>query len=217
MTEDALSICKEGINAVNPSMAVKRHISILGGILRIDNKEYNVNDYESILLVAFSKASSAMAVACIETIRGDNNNGWNQLPLEGVVILKDNHSTKEESDLLSDITIQYASHPVPDKGSAKGGCKIFNLIKKNASPKTLVLVYISGSGSSLFCEPQFPLTLEDLRDTNTALLGSGLSIEDMNVIRKRLETGKGGLLAKAAYYSRLLDGSIDATICHASH
>jgi len=68
----------------------------------------------------------------------------------------------------------------------------------------LVICCISGGGSALFCLPQDPLSMDDLKKTNQVLLGSGMSIQDMNVIRKRLESGKGGRLAAAAYPSTVI-------------
>ena len=46
--------------------------------------------------------------------------------------------------------------------------------------------------------------MEDLALTNDALLKCGMDIKGMNVIRKRLERGKGGGLARAAYPSAVL-------------
>ena len=77
-------------------------------------------------------------------------------------------------------------------------------MKAVASPKTLVLCCISGGGSALFCQPTSPLTLEDLQDVNAALLASGMGIQEMNVIRKRLEEGKGGRLARSCYPSQVV-------------
>ena len=78
---------------------------------------------------------------------------------------------------------------------------MLDLVRSKASPTTLVLCCISGGGSALFCAPQPPLTLQDLQEVNSVLLQSGMGIEQMNVIRKRLEQGKGGKLAAAAYPS----------------
>lgn len=48
------------------------------------------------------------------------------------------------------------------------------------------------------------LTLEDKQSVNAALLRSGASIGEMNVVRKHLSAIKGGRLAAAAYPARLL-------------
>ena len=63
---------------------------------------------------------------------------------------------------------------------------------------------ISGGGSSLLTLPAPGLTLQDKRAVNAALLRSGASIGEMNVVRKHLSAIKGGRLAAAAYPAQLL-------------
>ncbi|KAI2502566.1 MOFRL family [Fragilaria crotonensis] len=212
MTTDALEIVKEAIRAVNPSNAVKRHVRVLSdGLLQIgsgtgsgNDQTYNSKDFDSVLILAFGKASSAMATACVQQLR--DHDQWRNLPMNGSVIIKDDHATKEESQVLIDcgVHLQEASHPVPDQRSVDGARRIMQLARDDATEKTLVLCCISGGGSSLFCEPLPPLSLQELQLTNSILLASGLSITDMNVIRKRLETGKGGKLAAAVYPATLV-------------
>jgi glycerate-2-kinase len=112
----------------------------------------------------------------------------------------------EELDVLRkhNVEIQEASHPVPDERSVQGATRIVNMVKEHASERTLVLCCISGGGSALFCAPKPPLTLKDLQHVNEALLASGMTIQQMNVIRKRLEMGKGGRLAAAAHPSTVV-------------
>jgi glycerate 2-kinase len=113
----------------------------------------------------------------------------------------------EELGVLKELNIEVreASHPIPDERSVEAANEVLELLKQEASERTLVVCCISGGGSALFCSPRHPLGLEDLADTNARLLQSGMAIQDMNVIRKRLERGKGGKLASHfAYPSTLL-------------
>ena len=71
-------------------------------------------------------------------------------------------------------------------------------------PDDLVLALISGGGSSLLSLPAPGLTLEDKQAVNAALLRSGASIGEMNIVRKHLPAIKGGRLAAAAYPARLV-------------
>lgn len=68
----------------------------------------------------------------------------------------------------------------------------------------LVLALISRGGSSLLSLPRPPLTLDDLIAVNRLLLASGLSISEMNKVRRRLSQVKGGGLARAAGKTRLV-------------
>lgn len=112
----------------------------------------------------------------------------------------DELSTLEKHDIL----LQEACHPVPDERSVLGATRIVRLLQTQASVRTLVLCCISGGGSALCCAPKSPLALQDLQDSNQALLQSGLTIQSINVIRKRLEITKGGRLAAAAFPSTLV-------------
>lgn len=209
MTTDALEIIKEAIHAVDPATAVQRHLHVdkQSGTLQVASKTHSsASDFENILLVSFGKASSAMAAACVQQLQ--MHESWNtfNLPIKGVVIVKDDHATQEEIDILENagVHVQEASHPVPDQRSVDGARKIMQIVQDDAHEKTLVLCCISGGGSALFCEPQPPLNLNDLQQTNSALLASGMSINDMNLIRKRIETGKGGRLAAAVHPATLV-------------
>jgi glycerate 2-kinase len=61
-----------------------------------------------------------------------------------------------------------------------------------------VVCVISGGGSALLTLPGEGITLEDLQQTTQALLRSGASINEINVVRKHLDVVKGGGLARIA-------------------
>ena len=200
MTRHALDIVKKGIHAVDPKTAIQAHFRIEGNTVRIgSNQSVNLEDYDEVVVVAFGKASSAMAVAVLQQLN-------NRMDTSGVVICKDDHATPEELEILAKhgVHVQMASHPVPDERSVKGAGSLMDLVRSRQSPRTLVLCCISGGGSALFCQPTAPLTLDDLQAVNSVLLASGMRIHEMNVIRKRLEEGKGGRLAAACYPSQLV-------------
>lgn len=207
MTQHALQIVEHAIEAVDPYVAVKSHFQIQDDLstLNVGNEQLRLEDYEEVVIVAFGKASSAMATAVLEQLESDE--GRLRIPASsGVVICKDDHATDKEINLLLKygIEVQMASHPVPDLRSAVGADKLMRLVESHASPKTLLVCCISGGGSALFCRPKPPLTLEDLQNVNSELLASGMGIQEMNVIRKRLEEGKGGRLAANSHPSQLV-------------
>ena len=210
MTDDALAIVEQAIQAVDPYSAIRNHLSVdeggeklqVGGELP---REYDLKDFDDIVVVAFGKASSAMATAVVQQLTS-NTGEQNNTTIQGIVIVKDDHGTQEERDYLESngVLFREASHPVPDARSADAAQEVMQMISATASPRTLAICCISGGGSALFCLPQDPLAMDDLQATSQVLLASGLSIQDMNVIRKRLEDGKGGRLAAAAYPSTVL-------------
>ncbi len=200
MTLHALQIVSKAIQAVDPAQAIRSHFQLDGTRLKIGQKEtLNLENYDNLVLVAFGKASSAMAAAVLQQLDG-------RLKSSGIVICKDDHGTKEELQLLkkNGVEVKMASHPVPDERSVQGAASLMDLVRTHRSPSTLVVCCISGGGSALFCLPTSPLSLEDLQAVNSVLLASGMGIQDMNVIRKRLEQGKGGGLAAECYPSQLV-------------
>jgi glycerate-2-kinase len=207
MTRDCQEICQAAINAVDPVEAIENRVKHVGGsFFQIRDKEYDLNKYDKLVLVAFGKASSAMASAVLNILRQYKPKDVT-IDISGVVIVKDGHATKEETQSLAvhhGIKILEAAHPVPDQRSVDASQELLNLVTSQASKTTLTIACISGGGSALFCAPQSPLTLADLQATNKALLASGWNIQDMNVVRKRLEQGKGGRLAAAAYPGHLV-------------
>jgi glycerate 2-kinase len=225
MTKQALQIVDKAIQAVNPYTAIQNTLHRKDNLLQIrttlndgDDDDDDDDDsslqtiklqnYQQILVVAFGKASSAMAAAALQQIypgiSSNNNHTTIDIPCSGVVICKDDHATKEEIQLLQQHHIQVlqASHPVPDQRSIDATQQLIELVQSNASPTTLTLCLMSGGGSALFTQPK--ISLPDLQRVNTLLLQSGMDIQQMNVLRKKLDTAKGGGLAQACYPSTTL-------------
>ncbi|MEM8710246.1 MAG: glycerate-2-kinase family protein, partial [Planctomycetota bacterium] len=136
------------------------------------------------VVVGAGKASGAMALAVEDVWEGD---------LEGLVIVP--HGTPASCERLD---VVEARHPVPDAAGYAGARRILELAS-GLTEDDLLLCLVSGGGSSLLPLPLAGLTLEDLQAVNSALLRSGASIEEMNVVRKHLSAIKGGRLAAAAW------------------
>ena len=205
MTRDAMEIIKEAIQAVDPYKVIRSNIVRENNNLNFkkENLKFDLSkDYDEIVLVAFGKASSAMSTSVLEQVfpKGCDNIGTD---CKGVVICKDEHVTQHEKEVMArhGIETYEASHPVPDNRSVEAADRLIQMVSSNASDRTLVICCISGGGSALFCRPSRPLTLDDLQQVNSILLASGMGIQEMNVLRKRLEDGKGGRLAASCFPS----------------
>jgi glycerate-2-kinase len=61
--------------------------------------------------------------------------------------------------------------------------------------RDVLLLLLSGGGSSLLPLPYPPLSLHDKVESTSLLLGSGASIQEINTVRKHLSAIKGGRLA----------------------
>lgn len=143
-----------------------------------------------VVVVGFGKSAAVMAAA-VEA-------AWFGVPLNGVVVTRYGHAVPTRH-----IKVIEAAHPVPDENSVRAAREILAAVQ-GLGPDDLVLALVSGGGSALLTLPAPGLTLEDKRAVNAALLASGATIHEMNVVRKHLSAIKGGRLAAAAAPARVV-------------
>ncbi len=136
------------------------------------------------LVVGAGKAAAAMALAVEQH--------WPAgAPLDGLVITRYQHGL-----LTNRITVIEAGHPVPDESGEKAAQEILRRVK-TLTKDDLLLVLISGGGSSLLSLPVEGIAMADLKNVTKQLLMSGAPIQDMNAVRKHLSAIQGGRLAAA--------------------
>ncbi|MFQ5964541.1 MAG: glycerate kinase [Candidatus Scalinduaceae bacterium] len=190
LRKQAEEIFKHVIHALDPERLVKNKVCIQGSTLLVEQKEYNLENYEHIYVVGGGKACAPMAKA-MEEILGDRLDN-------GIIIVKYNHGLP-----LKKIKIVEASHPLPDLSGQKGTSEILKLLS-NSGKKDLIICLISGGGSALLVQPHKEITLQDIQTTSNELLACGATIGEINSVRKHLSAIKGGQLAKASYPSTLI-------------
>lgn len=137
------------------------------------------------LVVGAGKAAAAMALAVEQQ--------WPAAaPLDGLVITRYQHGL-----LTNRITVIEAGHPVPDAAGEQAAAEILKKVKA-LTPQDLLLVLVSGGGSSLLSLPAEGITMADLKQVTRQLLMSGAPIQAMNTVRKHLSLIQGGRLAAAS-------------------
>jgi len=137
------------------------------------------------LVVGAGKAAASMAAA-VEA-------SWPaEAPLGGLVITRYGHGLP-----LRRIRMIEAGHPVPDEAGEDAAKEILALAGA-LGPDDLMLVLVSGGGSSLLSLPAEGIAMADLKAVTRELLASGAPIQDMNTIRKHVSAIQGGRLALAS-------------------
>ena len=184
MRKHARQIFQAGLEAVDPVEAINRHVRLENNRLIIADKQFNLDDYDNILVVGAGKAGAPMARA-VEDFLGNRISG-------GVIVVKDGHSLP-----LKKVKVCEASHPVPDERGVQGTEEILSLVEK-AGERDLVICLISGGGSALLIAPVEEISLEDKQNATKLLLACGATIHEFNTIRKHLSRAKGGRLAQIA-------------------
>ena len=178
---DADIIIEKAIAAAMPDTAVQKALK------EIDFEGRTVH------LVAIGKAGWQMAFAAREAL-GDGIT-------DGFVITKYDHSKGP----IGNLKIFEAAHPVSDENTYLATGEVVQAAE-TWGENDAVLFLISGGGSALFEKPAVPSS--ELEDINSQLLASGADIVEINTIRKRLSTVKGGRFAElcepAKVYSVIL-------------
>jgi hydroxypyruvate reductase len=145
-----------------------------------------------LIVIGAGKASAAMARAVEMHWQGPKS------ALSGLVVTRYGYAVPCEH-----IEIVEASHPVPDEAGETAARRMLQLVA-GLREEDLVLCLISGGGSSLLPLPLPGLTLAHKQAVNRALLASGATIGEMNVVRRHLSAIKGGRLAAACHPARVL-------------
>ena len=93
------------------------------------------------------------------------------------------------------VTVIEGDHPIPGEASLAAGRAAREFVAR-LGPRDLLICLVSGGGSALMAAPVIPLP--DLQALTSALLASGARIEEINTVRRHLDSLKGGGLAQAA-------------------
>lgn len=162
-----LTIYKHALDAVNGKICVQDYLA---------KTSLNDNQY----IIAIGKAASDMMQGAMNVVT------------RGLVITRYGYNNNQ-SVFDDRIRVIEAGHPVPDANSLKAGQALLEFIS-DIPHDADCLFLLSGGASALVEVLPEGLDIDDLEKVNSWLLGSGLAIHDMNIVRKLLSCIKGGRL-----------------------
>jgi hydroxypyruvate reductase len=188
---DAEMIFRSALGRVDPADMIGKALRLadsgLGPELvvktELEEARFRLSLYDRILVAGMGKAGARMALG-LEAVLGDRISG-------GLVAVKEGHS-----ETLTRVRLIQAGHPLPDERSVRAAEEMLAL-GEGVNEGTLIIVLISGGGSSILCAPAPGLDLGDKIAATRLLLSSGADIQEMNCVRKHLSAVKGGRLAAA--------------------
>jgi len=199
-TTESLSTCPEkevvqrilasAIQAVEPATAVQNYVLRQNNFLLVNGLKYDLSEYENIYLIAIGKASRAMSESLASILGKDLSQAF-------VVPKQLFHSPDERFQIVA------GGHPVPNENSVLAG-QMLELASRNFTERDLVFCLISGGGSALVTLPYEGIQLQDLQSLTGQLLACGARIDEINTLRRHLDTIKGGGLAKMVSPARLI-------------
>lgn len=92
---------------------------------------------------------------------------------------------------------------MPDAAGQAAALRMLDLLQDLAE-QDLVICLLSGGGSALLSLPPTSIALADKRRVTQSLLRYGANIHEFNCVRKHLSRIKGGQLAIAAAWARVV-------------
>ena len=165
LLNDAKTICLSAIASCLPEEGVKKALT-------------DLNIGKEVYLVSVGKAAFSMAKAASEVLKIK----------EGILISKYGHIPYD----LEHIESCEAGHPVLDENSIAATEKAIRMCS-SLKEDDIVVFLLSGGASALFESPI--IDLQELQEINEEMLKKGLSIFEINTIRKKLSKVKGGRFA----------------------
>lgn len=176
----SIHLLKMAVDSVKPENLFREKILFDGRTLRVGGSSFDIQGRKLWILGA-GKASISMAEAILEILKGRIDGG----------LVCGNYERKIEGIL----TVK-GSHPLPDESSLASSREMENFIRENIKKDDLCIFLLSGGASSILCYPDFGLTINEKSFVHKALLESGASIREINIVRKHLSKFKGGKLSK---------------------
>jgi glycerate 2-kinase len=190
LREVAEATFQEALLAADPVEAVLRHFRVKEDVLIVGDIDYFLSQFKRIFVVGAGKGTARMARA-VEQILGARIT-------EGLVIVRHGYSER-----LGRIKVAEAGHPVPDRAGIIATSDLIRLVER-ADENDLVICLISGGGSSLLVQPAGEISLEDLQAVTELFLATGMTIHEINTVRKHISRIKGGRLAERIYPATII-------------
>jgi hydroxypyruvate reductase len=181
LRHDLVTVLRSAIDGVNAGLLVRRTLE------RVETREA-MQQASAIDVIAAGKAAAPMIEACANV---------SAVPLRTLLAIGPRRDPESSLTLPSPTIWFDAGHPFPDGGSVAGARRALE-VARGSGEHDLLLVLISGGGSSLMALPAPEIPLDAKQRTARILMEQGADIYELNTVRKHLSAIKGGQLALAA-------------------
>ncbi|MBZ0271533.1 DUF4147 domain-containing protein [bacterium] len=187
LRRDLLAAGEAAIASVHAGACVAEALSRDGNAIFVNGGRIVSRAVDRAVIVAAGKAARPMADAALAKL-GD-------IVTEALVIAPMDDEQPAPADPR--VRVMVGEHPVPGRGSLAAARAAMSMARA-ADEKTFLLVLLSGGASALMAAPADWLFFGEKRSLVRALLASGASISEVNAVRRRVSSVKGGRLAMAA-------------------
>lgn len=181
-----LQLIEEALSAIAPHHILQKNFLRNGTLLTISDQQFDLSSFDRVFVVGFGKGSAGVCKIVEQTL-GDR--------------LTSGYVIDNVEETFSKLEFTLGTHPLPSTQNIDFTKNVLEKLS-GLTEKDLVIVVICGGGSAMFEAPH-TVSLETLTALSKALLSSGATISDMNVLRKHLSQVKGGGFAKHLYPARV--------------
>lgn len=189
---DALDILEAGLEAINTEKVLKSKIFLNGDTFCVDavsegGMGFQCQFFERIFFIGIGKCAFDGAKV-VEDVLGDKLTA-------GIVL-------DVKAGVLKRIKSFQGTHPFPSETNMSATKQILEMVA-DVTEKDLILVLISGGGSSLLCLPH-EINCESLTSVTQELFKKGADVFELNTVRKHLSEVQGGGLAKILFPAQVV-------------
>jgi len=187
LTTDAIEIWNASVDAVRARPLVQRVVRCDRNAFQVEEHRWSRSDFDSLLVIGAGKAATEMTAGLLEAV-GD------AMPIRGWINVP---GGTERS--LPGIKVTVARPAGVNEPTEQGVAATRYILQqvKQAGPRDLCIVLLSGGGSALLTAPAAGISLHDKLATIRWLSSHGADITELNTVRKHLSDVKGGGLRKA--------------------
>lgn len=195
----AIDIWRAGVEAVLPSRLMQQWVQCDPSTLTIAGERFEFASTPRVVVIGGGKAGAGMVAAFEAALSRtpwlDKTSGWVNVP---------------DQPGLGNQHARIHLHPArptgvnePTAAGVRGTEEILRIVSSLA-PDDLCIVLLSGGGSALLPAPIDGISLDDKLRVTRELMRAGVTIQELNLVRKRLSRIKGGGLARAATCRRMI-------------
>jgi glycerate 2-kinase len=193
-----LDLAEVALAALSPSAGLRRSMTLDGQDLVGGGRSYDLSAVDRLVLLGAGKATAELAAA-LEQLLGPRLDG-------GVVVVP--HA---EAKPISRLTVLPADHPVPGPASVAGARALLEQAGRLGERDLAICVFTGGS-SALASIPPPEVSSADKARLHRLMLSSGMSVVEINTVRKHVSLIKGGRLARAIAPARILNLTVSDVV-----
>lgn len=193
-----MDLAEAGLRALEPRVGFDRWVSVEANILSVGGRRYDLDRFEEIVVLGAGKATAEIAAA-LEDHLGERLSG-------GVIAVPPGTNVS-----LRRLRVLESDHPLPTERSVLAASAMVEQAR-SVGPHTLVVACFTGGSSALVSLPPPGVSIEDKRELHRLLLSSGMSIVEVNTVRKHVSLVKGGRLARLLAPSSLVNLTVSDVV-----